>query len=139
MSTATVVEVGVRPELRQELNDLRTVMRQHADSMDKSEKALTLLDQLAAAGQLTPDKLALRVKLTATKRQTQEELQSAKERVLEIEKTLEDATTARVDAVHTLWGGTKIVIGRYTRFVKDASQRVTFRFIDGDIVMVPFY
>ncbi|OXS59700.1 polymerase [Cohnella sp. CIP 111063] len=139
MSTATVVEVGVRPELRQELGDLRTTMRQLSESLDKTEKALSMLDQMASAGQLSGDKLALRVKLTATKRQTTEELQSAKERVLEIEKTLEDATTARVDAVHTLWGGTKIVIGRYTRFVKDASQRVTFRFTDGDIVMVPFY
>ncbi|MFC4307396.1 DUF342 domain-containing protein [Cohnella boryungensis] len=139
MSTATVIEVGVRPELRQELGDLRTTMRQLAESLDKTEKALVLLDQMAAIGQLSGDKLALRVKLTATKRQTAEELQTAKERVLEIEKTLEDATTARVDAVHTLWGGTKIVIGRYTRFVKDGAQRVSFRFSDGDIVMVPFH
>lgn len=139
MSTATVIEVGVRPELRQELGELRATMRQQSENLDKTAKALSMLDQMAAAGQLSGDKLALRVKLTATKRQTTEDLQQAKERVLEIEKTLEDATTARVDAVHTLWGGTKIVIGRYTRFVKDASQRVTFRFSDGDIAMVPFY
>jgi uncharacterized protein (DUF342 family) len=139
MSTATVIEVGVRPELRQELNELRANMRQLSENADKSEKALTLLDQMAAVGHLAPDKLALRIKLSSTKRQTLEELQAAKERVLEIEKTLEDATTARVDAVHTLWGGTKIVIGRYTRFVKDGSQRVSFRFSEGDIVMVPFF
>jgi len=139
MSTATVIEVGVRPELRQELGELKASMRQLGESLDKTEKALSMLDQLASVGQLTGDKLALRVKLTSTKRQTTEELQTAKERVLEIERTLEDATTARVDAVHTLWGGTKIVIGRYTRFVKDASQRATLRFSDGDIVMIPFY
>lgn len=138
MSTATVVEVGVRPELRQELNDLRATMRQYAENIDKSEKALTMLDQLASIGQLSPDKLALRIKFSATKRQTVDELNTAKERVLEIEKTLEDASIARVDAIHTLWGGTKIVIGRYTRFVKDSSQRVSFRFSEGDIVMVPF-
>ncbi|QJD83353.1 DUF342 domain-containing protein [Cohnella herbarum] len=139
MSTATVIEVGVRPELRQELNELRATMRQLSDNADKSEKALTMLDQMAAIGNLSPDKLALRIKLSTTKRQTLDDLQAAKERVLEIEKTLEDATTARVDAVHTMWGGTKIVIGRYTRFVKDGSQRVSFRFSEGDIVMVPFF
>ncbi|MCD9023388.1 FapA family protein [Cohnella silvisoli] len=139
MSTATVIEVGVRPELRQELNELRVVMRQLTENMDKSEKALALLDQMASIGQLSADKLALRVKLSATKRQAIEDLAANKERVLEIEKTLEDTTTARVDAVHTLWGGTKIVIGRYTRFVKDSSQRVSFRFSDGDIIMVPFF
>jgi uncharacterized protein (DUF342 family) len=138
MSTATVIEVGVRPELRQELNDLRAIMRQLLENGDKSDKALKMLDHLASIGQLSSDKLALRVKLSATKRQNLDELNIAKERVLEIEKTLEDATTARVDAVHTLWSGTKIVIGRYTRFVKDSCQRVSFRFADGDIVMVPF-
>jgi uncharacterized protein (DUF342 family) len=97
-----------------------------------------LIDQLAAgAAQLSQDKLALRQKLSATKRQSVEEMQAAKERVLEIEKTLEDVTTARVDAVHTIFGGTKIVVGRYTRFVKDSLQRVSFRLIDGDVGMVP--
>lgn len=138
MSTATVIEVGVRPELRQELNELRAVMRQLIENGDKSDKALNMLDQLASIGQLAPDKLALRVKLSATKRQTLDELNIAKERVLEIEKNLEDTTTARVDAVHTLWSGTKIVIGRYTHFVKDSCQRVSLRFSDGEIIMVPF-
>lgn len=137
MSTATAIEVGVRPELRQEMIDLRTVIRQLTEAADKSDKALTLLNQMAAAGQLSPDKLAMRIKLSSTKRQTMEELQEAKTRVLEIEKTLEDASTSRVDAVHTVYGGTKIVIGRYTRFVKDAAQHATFRYSDGDIIMVP--
>ncbi|WP_373229566.1 DUF342 domain-containing protein [Cohnella sp.] len=138
MSTATVIEVGVNPELRHEFNDLRATIRQLAENIDKSDKALTMLDQLASVGQLSPDKLALRIKFSATKRQTIEELKTAKERVLEIEKTLEDATLARVDAIHTLWGGTKVVIGRYTRFVKDSCQRVSLRFSDGDIIMIPF-
>lgn len=138
MSTATAIEVGVRPELRHELNELRATIRQLSEGMDKTDKALSLLDQLASTGQLTADKLALRSKLTATKRQTNEELRIAKDRILEIEKTLEDASIARVDAVNTLWGGTKIVVGRYTRFVKDSAQRVSMRFMDGDIVMVPF-
>jgi uncharacterized protein (DUF342 family) len=139
MSTATVIEVGVRPELRQELGELRVVMRQLMENGDKSDKALKMLDQLASVGQLSSDKLALRVKLSATKRQNMDELNIAKERVLEIEKALEDATTARVDAIHTLWSGTKIVIGRYTRFVKESSQRVSFRFSDGDIVLAPYH
>jgi uncharacterized protein (DUF342 family) len=139
MSTATVIEVGVKPELRQELNELRVHMRQLIEGGDKSEKALIMLDQLASIGQLSADKLALRGKLLATKRQNIEELQSAKEQVLEIEKMLDDASTARVDVVHTLWGGTRIVIGRYTKFIKDGCQRVSFRFSDGDIIMVPFF
>ncbi|MBN2983624.1 DUF342 domain-containing protein [Cohnella algarum] len=138
MSTATAIEVGVRPELRQALNDHRTSIRQLTDSLDKTDKALAMLNQMAAAGNLTPDRLALRIKLTATQRQTSQELQDAKEAVLEIEKTLEDAESSKVDVVHTIYGGTKIVIGRYTRFIKDTIMRVSFRFIDGEIVPVPY-
>lgn len=138
MSTATVVEVGVRPELRQELNDLRQHIRELTASLDKTDKALAMLNQLAAAGQLTADRLTLRIKLTATRKQTAEELQQAKEHILEIEKTLEDTEASRVDVVHTIYGGTKIVIGRYMRFIKDSLQRVSFRFSDGEIHYVPY-
>lgn len=137
-STATAVEVGVRPEMRQELNDLRNSVRELTASLDKTDKALALLNQLAAAGQLSPDRMEMRVKLGATRRQTAEELQAAKEGILRIEKSLEDMSTARVDVTHTIYGGTKIVIGRYTRFVKDSVQRVSFRFSDGEINLVPY-
>lgn len=138
MSTATVIEVGVRPDLRQELLELRQQMRSLSENMEKTDKALALLDQMAAVGQLAPDKLAMRVKLNVTKKQSAEEIQTAKDRIFEIEKMLDDATTARVDVTHTIFGGTKVVVGRYTRFVKDSVQRVSFRFMDGDITMVPF-
>ncbi|MCQ6557892.1 DUF342 domain-containing protein [Paenibacillus mendelii] len=139
MSTATSIEVGVRPELRAELQELRQQLKTTMGNLDKTEKALVLLDQLAAAGQLSSDKMALRIKLTATKRQAVDEIAASKERMLEIEKSLENTDSAKVDAVSLIYGGTKIVIGRYTRFVKDPTQRVSFRFSEGDIVMLPYY
>lgn len=138
MSTATSIEVGVNPHYRTELLELRSKLKQFAESMDKTEKALSILDQLAAAGKLSPEKLALRIKLTATKRQSIVENDQTRERILEIEKTLEDTDRSKVDVSNTIFGGTKIVIGRYTKFVKDACQRVSFRYSDGDIVIAPF-
>lgn len=139
MSTATAIEVGVAPELRVELNELRAQLRQLSDNLDKTNKALALLDQMAAAGQLSGDKLAMRMKLTVTKRQTSEETEVVKERILEIEKMLEDTERARVEVINTVYGGTKIVIGRYTRFIKEACSRVYFQYSDGDINMLPLY
>ncbi|GGG80598.1 DUF342 domain-containing protein [Paenibacillus radicis (ex Gao et al. 2016)] len=139
MSTATAIEVGVRPEQRAELSELRLKLRQTQDSLDKSEKALTILDQLAASGQLTEDKMSLRIKLGATKRVSIGEMEEMRDRILEIEKTLEDTDRARVDVSHTIYGGIKIVIGRYTRYLKDPIQHVSFRYMDGDIVNVPIF
>jgi Predicted polymerase, most proteins contain PALM domain, HD hydrolase domain and Zn-ribbon domain len=139
LSTATAIEVGVAPELRGELAQLRQQQRQQGENLDKTNKALALLDQMAAAGQLSGDKLLMRSKLATTKRQVMEEMEIVKERILEIEKLLEDTENARVEAVNTIYGGTKIVIGRYTRFVKEPCSRVYFRFADGEIIMLPLY
>ncbi|MCE3201515.1 DUF342 domain-containing protein [Paenibacillus sonchi] len=137
MSTATAIEVGVVPELRNEINELRQELRHLLENEDKTNKALYLLNQLANNGQLSPDKVALRVKLNATKQSHMREEKKIKERVLEIERMLEDTGRARVEVIKTIYGGSKIVIGRYTRFVKDPTERVTFIYSDGDITMTP--
>ncbi|AIQ64426.1 polymerase [Paenibacillus stellifer] len=137
MSTATAIEVGVLPELRNEMNVLRTQLRVLIENDDKTTKALHLLDQLAASGALGPDKVAMRIKLNATKQSQQKELAHTRERILEIEQVLENTDRAKVEVVRTIYGGSKIVIGRYTKFVKDTAERVTFRFSDGDISMSP--
>ncbi|MEI7027306.1 DUF342 domain-containing protein [Paenibacillus sp. y28] len=135
MSTPTTIEVGVSPELRNELSEMRGQLRPLAENLDKTEKALVILDQMAALGQLNPDRLAMRIKLSHTKKQTADEISLIKNRILEIERTLEDTERAAVEAMSVVYGGTKIVIGRYTRFVNDPVSRVTFKFMDGDIAM----
>ncbi|MDT0122297.1 FapA family protein [Paenibacillus sp. RRE4] len=138
MSTVTSIEVGVLPRLRNEMNELRKEMREQMDSLDKTKKALTLLDQLAAAGQLTPDKMAMRIKLNSTQKSALHKSEEMKMRILEIEKVLEDTSRARVDILKMIYGGSKIVIGRYTKFIKDPVSRMSFYYQDGDITMVPY-
>lgn len=137
MSTATTIEVGVQPQLREEFQGLRKSIRAAMENLDKTEKALVILDQMAAAGQLTPDRLAMRVKLTATRRQTSLDIDQQKERMLEIEKSLENTELSRINVSGIIFGGTKIVIGRYTKFIKDSSEHVYFKYYEGDVAMFP--
>ncbi|WP_309121394.1 FapA family protein [Paenibacillus sp.] len=138
-STSTALEVGVAPELRNELQQLRTVTKQIADNLDKTDKALHLLDQMALAGTLTPEKLELRTKLLSTKRTSTEELGAARERIWEIETSLEDIEKAKVEIIGTVYSGTKVVIGRYTRFIKDATTRVAFQLQGGEITLTSHF
>ncbi|WP_223066797.1 DUF342 domain-containing protein [Paenibacillus caui] len=135
MSTATVIEVGVLPELRNELATLRTHLKEMMSGLDKTEKALVLMDQLASQGKLSQDKLAMRSRLTLSKKSSLRELDTMKERILEIEKTLEDTGKAKVKVIKTIYGGSKIVIGRYTRFIKDPVSHISFYYSEGDISM----
>ncbi|MCI3918998.1 FapA family protein [Paenibacillus sp. TRM 82003] len=135
MSTATALEVGVAPELRNELQQLRASMKMIHENVDKSEKALHILDQMAAAGTLTPDKQELRSKLLATKRTSHDELNALKERIWEIESSLDQVDKARVTISGTVYAGTKVVIGRYTRFIKDSTTRVSLQMQGGEIML----
>lgn len=139
MSTATSIEVGVQPELREELKELRKSLRAQGEALEKTDKALVILDGMAAAGTIAADKLALRVKLNATKKQAAQEMDEIRERIFEIERSLEDSSLAKVEIQSTVYGGTKVVIGRYTRFIKEAASRVQFRYIDGEITMSASY
>src|SRR5690606_29087820 len=136
MSTPTIIEVGVLPELRNELSELRERLKVDKENLDKTEKALMILDQVAAAGQLSSDKLAMRIRLNSTKKATIDTIEEIKQRVMEIEKALEDSIKAEVDITHTVYAGTKVVIGRYVRFIKEPLRLVKFRIIEGDISMV---
>ncbi|MNW55066.1 hypothetical protein D3C74_327050 [compost metagenome] len=135
MSTTTSIEVGALPELRGELQELRQQVKDQLANLDKTEKALTLLDQLASMGKLTPDKVEMRSKLNMTKKSNMQELNLMKERMLSIEKALEDTGKARVDVLKMIYGGSKIVIGRYTKYIKEPISRMSFYFSEGDISM----
>jgi uncharacterized protein (DUF342 family) len=139
MSTVTVLEAGVAPELRSELQHLRAEVKAIAENTDKTEKALHILDQMAAAGTLTPEKFEVRVRLMSTKRTLGDELTTAKQRALEIESNLHDMDKAKVEIINTVYSGTKIVIGRYTRFVKDSMTRVSFHSEGGDIALSAYH
>src|SRR5690606_24796125 len=97
----------------------RQQIKDQMANLDKTEKALTLLDQLASMGKLPQDKLEMRSKLNMTKKSNTQELNLMKERILAIEKALEDTGKARVDVLKMIYGGSKIVIGRYTKYIKE--------------------
>jgi hypothetical protein len=135
MSTPTVLEVGVQPELRNELNETRAKWREARDNLDKTGKALQILDQMAASGNIPPEKMAMRLRLSNTKKSLEQEIAGLQERMMEIEKSLEETGKSEIKVTSTVHAGTKVVIGRVVRFVKDPVRMVRFRMVDGDIAM----
>lgn len=139
MSTNTVIEVGINPSMREEQLLLRQQMKEHTENLDRTEKALVILDQMAATGKLTPDRLTMRVRLISTKQNSIQELSNIKEQLLEIEKSLENGDRATVSCKNLIYSGVKIVIGRYTRYIKDSASGIIFKYEDGEIVMAPYF
>jgi len=133
--TPTSIEVGISPEMRNELNQHYANMNNWSDNLDKSDKALRLLEQMAQAAPLSEDKKQLLDKLRHTKQQILEQQAVTSERIEELERILENIESAKIEVIGIIYGGSKVVIGRYTRYIKDAAQRVGFRYDDGEVMM----
>jgi len=133
--TPTSIEVGFNPDMRNELNQLTAGMNSLTDNLDKTEKALRLLEQMAMNAPLPNEKKQLYDKLQLTKQQLTEQMEQTRERMSELEQALENTEQAKVIVYGTVYGGARIVIGRYTRYIKDAAQRVTFSYANGEVSM----
>lgn len=138
MATPTDVEVGVHPHLRSEMNAIQESLKELYKNIDKTQKAIALLDNMAgAAGTLPPDKAALLQKLTLTYEHFKVEEEELLLRRSEIEVVLQDVKSARVNVLETVHPSVKITISNYVYYVRDAYSRVAFIIRDAEVHPVP--
>jgi len=135
--TPTALEAGVLPNERNELAELNKQLKAIQENLTKTESALKILEPLAKANQLTPEKKEMLDKFRLTQQQLESRQSEIVERIEELEQVFENVEQARVEVRGTIFGGSRIVIGRFTRFVKDTVNQVVFRFENGEIIMQP--
>lgn len=135
MATPTEVEVGVHPHLRNEMQELHKKMKDLQQNMDKTKKALALLDNMAGIGnQLPPDKAALRQNLTATYQHYMSEEEELMFRRSEIEAILLDTKRAKVYCLDILYGGVKLTLGQQVAYLRDTrTGPVVYGIADGEL------
>lgn len=125
-NTPTSIEVGVKPQLREELQNLKKEVKEHTAAVLKADQGLRFLDQLAMQGQLTADKKAMQIKFTNSKLLSEKKLAQSKERLGEIEEILSGMQGARVECSGIMYSGTKLVFGSAVRFIKENYSRSAF-------------
>ncbi|GAX90549.1 DUF342 domain-containing protein [Effusibacillus lacus] len=138
MATPTEVEVGVHPHLRSELNAIHESLKELHKNVDKTQKAIALLENMAGmGGHLPPDKAALLQKLKMTHEHYKVEEEEFMLRRSEIEILLQEVKGARVNVFDTVYSGVKITISNYSYFVRDSISRAAFVIKDAEIRTVP--
>lgn len=134
MATPTEVEVGVHPHLRSEMNVIQESLKELYKNIDKTHKAIALLDNMAgAAGILPPDKAAMLQKLTLTYEHFKVEEEELLLRRSEIEVVLHDVKSARVNVFETVHPGVKVTISNYVYYARDAYSHVAFVIRDAEV------
>jgi len=137
MATPTEIQVGVSPELRGELIEIRSKLKEINDNFEKTEQALTILNQLKQAERISDDKEKMRVKLENNIVLMKEYQTEGIARIQELELALEEATSARVKGVSVIYPGVKIMIGKEIKLIRDEVKRSVFFLKDGDITFMP--
>lgn len=138
-ATATEIEVGVNPELRNQYDDLCADLTNKEVDLDKAQKAVKLLKHLQdQMGDLPDDKKAMLVKLTRTQFFLMRELEQSSQKKNEIEAVLEGTDRGRVLVSGVIHPGVKVSIGKAVLYVRDEMQFACLT-RDGDQIKVsPF-
>lgn len=133
-ATPTVLEVGVKPELRAEITEITKELQATYENMRKTDQGLSVLDQiLHVSGELPPEKKILQVKLTNTRLILEKECKRLEARKKEVEEQLVGDSPAMIEVNSMMFPGIKLVFGRMVRFIKQEFSRTRFVVLDGEI------
>lgn len=137
--TPTSVEVGISPELINEYNAIKERIFQIEGDLDKANKALSLLNRqlIQDKGYLPPDKMELRNNLSSAVHTLEKTIPDLEQRKNEIEERLELVGQAKIDVHNIAFPGTKVVFGKYVRFLNLEHSRISFRLSEGEIMTIP--
>jgi len=136
-STPTLLEVGVKPELRQELVNIQKELQHIYENLRKTDQGLAVINQILQVNRdLPPDKRVMQVKLTNTRLVLEKEAKDLEARKKELEKELEGDAPAAIEVYHTMYPGIKMTFGKYVHFVKNEYGRTKFIVMNGEITSV---
>lgn len=135
MTTPTVIEVGSNPKLSNRLKEIQLETNELASTLIKTEQALQVLDQQTRQfGKLSPDKKELQIKLENSKLQIEKKQKEIKSEKIEIEEELKEEIKSCIEVTGIIYPGTKLVFGKYIKYIKDNQQRIRYSLEQREIV-----
>jgi uncharacterized protein (DUF342 family) len=137
MATATGLEVGVNPVLREEYQKLRLDLKNVDYSLEQTQKALTILRAINPSD-LPPDKREMLLKLTKAQFNLVGQAENMRNRLAEIEKDLEDMKYGRIKVANNLYPGVKVLIGTLIKPIREPLKFVSLYAEDGEIKVGSF-
>jgi len=138
MSTVTVVEVGVDPNLRERLKFLKGEIPVIEETLLKANQAITLLNKLKQTGELSMEKRELLAKSTRIRFINESKLQGYKKEVEEIEEKLQQGANGRIRVQGSVFPGVRVAIGKSMMYIKEEAHYCTLYSDGADIRIGPY-
>jgi uncharacterized protein len=135
MATVTELEVGVNPDMRKKYEEIKTEMKQTADNLDKTTKAVDLLTKMSKTIELPLDKKLLLTKSVRLKLQLQQNLEKILVEQNEMEVYFEELSRGKIKVYDVIYPGCRIIIGNSTMYIKDTVKFVSYYRTNAEIKM----
>ncbi|HHV60370.1 MAG TPA: DUF342 domain-containing protein [Clostridiaceae bacterium] len=138
MATATEIEVGMDPNLKERYKALRDESAQIQSDLKKTSQVIELLQKLQGIGPLPPEKSEMLSKSIRTRIFLNSRLNVIKSEIAEIEEKMQEEARGTISVYNFLYPGTSVTIGSCKMFVKENLQFCTLYRDGADIRIGPY-
>lgn len=138
METATELEVGVDPVIRERFKELKEEIASMESEILKADQAIELLRRLEAINKLDLSKQIILSKSVNTKNHLSQRILEQKEEFAEIEARLIEEGSGKIKCLNTIYPGTKVAIGTCMMYIKKNTDYCTLFKDRADIRVGPF-
>jgi len=139
MSTTTVLEVGLDPEVKDTYERLIKEIEELEDNLNKIEKSIVILERKAKTSGLDRDKQMIYEKLLRSREGLKTKHNELKDEQSIIEKEIKYVSKGRIIVTNIVYPGVKIVIGNSTMIVRNEMKNCLFYQEEGEIKIAPYW
>ncbi len=138
METQTIIKVGVKPELYEEMKGLVTVVTDLNDTYDEYSSYLNVYKEKVKNGlKLTPENMKQIKEYNAKLEEIKVEREEKNTRLMEIKSELDEGKKSNIKVFGNSYRGVSIFIASCAYIVKDMDTHTWYKIIDGEIGLAP--
>ncbi|MFW5873451.1 MAG: DUF342 domain-containing protein [Bacillota bacterium] len=138
LATKTILEVGIDPELKEEMRNIKEQIEEAKGNILKSNKAIKMLDKLKKShGELPKDKELMYYRLKKTEKNLNKTIEKKNNRLVELEKKFEKTSKGKITVNKSIYPGSKLIIGKAQYNVQDEMRVSTFVEDKGEVRQIP--
>ncbi len=137
LGTITELEVGVKPKLKLESQALEEQVRQNKDSLDKAEKAISLLSKMPSLPDDRKEMLQNLIKTSYALKAQINEADAKRQELLE-EILVRSKEKGRIRVKEVIYPGIRVTMGKTTIMIQDEIKFANLVYNEGEIQILPY-
>ncbi|SCG83422.1 hypothetical protein DW1_1854 [Proteiniborus sp. DW1] len=138
MATATVLEVGVYPNLRSKHDAIKGEIEEIESNIKKFDQSIALFNRMSKNGELTEEKEKTLNKVVQARAILVKNLESHKKEMAYILKQIDSLSRGKIKVENVIYPGVKVVIGNSTMFIRDEIKHCTLYIENNEIKIGPY-